>query len=173
MTITSNDLRGRNRFEFEGLPHMSLHLRRNIRVRSDRSRQLHHGNRITSGTKSIAISVKLQRPQRNLRPKRCRLCMNTMGSTDHHRFTVGLRSRHELINELINCRQQQIGGVTHRPAQRSIDNIGRCQTVMNPRSSGAADRLLHNVDKRSDVVLGDFFASHNRCQETLIDGRGG
>ena len=109
----------------------------------------------------MAISVKLQRPQRNLRSKRCRLCMNTMSSTDHHRFTVGLRSRHKLIDEFINCRKQKICGVTHRPAQTGVDNIGGCQTVMDPGSSGTADRLLHDIDERGDVVLGDFFASHN------------
>ena len=73
--------------------------------------------------------------------------MTTMSSADHHRFAVGLRSRHKLIDEFINCKQK-ICRVTYRPAQTGVDNIGGCQTVMNPGSSGTADRLLHNIDER-------------------------
>ena len=144
-----NDLCGGNRFEFEGLPHMSLHLRRNIRVRSNRSRQLHPRQSHHERPEVDGDLGQTATPTTQPSLKRCRLRMNTMSSTDHHRFTVGLRSRHKLIDEFINCRKQKICGVTHRPAQTGVDNIGGCQTVMDPGSGGTADRLLHDIDERA------------------------
>ena len=79
----------------------------------------------------------------------------------------------ERAQQLVDGVDQQVGGVGHRPAQRRVDDVGRCQSVVDPRSLRLADRGLHDVDERRDVVVGHRLAFEHRVDERCVDRRGG
>ena len=66
---------------------------------------------------------------------------------------------------------QQVGRVGHRPAQRRVDDVGRRQAVVDPRTGRLADRRLDDIDERRDVVIGDRLAFEHRLDERLVDDR--
>jgi hypothetical protein len=41
---------------------------------------------------------------------------------------------------------------------------------MDPRSRWRADRVLHHVDERGHVVIGDRLACEHRLDEPIVDG---
>ena len=66
---------------------------------------------------------------------------------------------------------EQLAGVAHRPAQRRVDDVGRRQSVVDPRSRRRTDRLLHDVDERRHVVVGGSLALGHGGDERLVDRR--
>ena len=46
--------------------------------------------------------------------------------------------------------------------ERGVDHVARREAVVHPRALGLADALLHHVDERGDVVLGDELALLDR-----------
>ena len=69
------------------------------------------------------------------------------------------------------CLDQQIDGVGHRPAQRRVDDVGRREPVVDPRSGRLTDRRLHDVDERGHVVIGHRLAFEHRVDERGVDRR--
>ena len=61
--------------------------------------------------------------------------------------------------------EQEVGGVAQHPAPCGVDHVRRGQPVMDPRSGGAADRRLDDVDERGHVVVGDRLAARTPVDE--------
>ena len=55
-------------------------------------------------------------------------------------------------------------------AQRGVDDVGRREPVVDPLPGRSADVLLHDVDERGDVVIGDRFALGDLGHECSVDG---
>ena len=50
----------------------------------------------------------------------------------------------------------------HLQRERGVDDVARREAVVDPRAGRRADALLHDVDERGDVVIGDLLAFVDR-----------
>ena len=78
---------------------------------------------------------------------------------------------HEHAQQVGRGIDQQVGGVTQRPATCGVDDVGRREPVVDPRRRRRPDRRLDDVDERSDVVVGDGLAVEHRLHERLVGDR--
>ena len=53
-------------------------------------------------------------------------------------------------------------GARHLQRERGVDDVARREPVVHPRARRRPDLLLHDVDERGDVVIGDLLALVDR-----------
>ena len=120
---------------------------------------LHTATDSRAARRRVAVAVDLQRPQRHLGAERRRLGVDAVGAADHHRVAVRRGPASTSVRE-----QLVAASSSRSAASRSIQHSAvsttsrRRQAVVDPRPAGRADRRLHDVDERGDVVVGDRLA---------------
>ena len=110
----------------------------------------------------LDVAAHLQRPQRELHAERRRLGVDAVRAPDHRRVAVLVRLRRDRRVELDRGLDEQVGGTRELQRERGVDDVARRQPVVHPGALGLADALLHHVDERGDVVLGDQLARLDR-----------
>ncbi len=171
VTVAGDHLRGGNRSQPECVADVSFDLGRDVRVRAHRTAQLHHRDVVAGRPQARAVAVDLQCPEGDLRAERGRLGVDAVGPADHHRVAVLVGDAHQRGEQLGRRLDQQIGGVTKRPAQRGVDHVGRREPVVDPRRRRRPDRCLDHVDEGGDVVVGDGLAVEHLLHERLVGRR--
>ena len=169
MTISGDHLRRRHRPQLEGVTDVGLDLRRDVGIRADRAAELHHRDRLARRPQAGPVTVDLRRPQRHLGAERGRLGVDAVRPADHHGVAMGAGQRHERTEQLGRRVDQQVGRVGHRPAERRVDDVGRRQAVVDPRTRRLADRRLDDIDECRHVVVGHRLAFEHRLDERLVD----
>ena len=77
-----------------------------------------------------------------------------------------------MVIRLLIASTRSSAGVTHRPAERGVDDVGRRQAVVDPRPGGRPDRGLDDVDEGGDVVIGHPLSLGHGLDERRVDHRG-
>ena len=172
VAVPGDHLGRRHRAQTEGVTDVTLDRRVDVRVGPDRARQLADRDGVGGRAQTGAITIELQRPQRRLGAERRRFGVDAVGPTDHHGAAVPAGEGDDRGDELVGSGDEQAAGVTHRPTQRRVDDVGGRQPVMDPRTSGWPDRRLDDVDEGGHVVVGDSFPFGDGGDERLVDHRG-
>ncbi len=81
----------------------------------------------------------------------------TIGVSRNSRAALGDR-----VLELGRGTRDQVDGPRHLQRERGVDDVARRQAVVHPRAGRRTDLLLHDVDERGDVVVGDLLALVDR-----------
>src|SRR5439155_26150784 len=103
---------------------------------------------------AVAIAAQLQRPQRELRPERRRLGVDTVGAPGDGRVAELACPRRHGALEIVDRFEQQVARPDEGDRQRRVDDVARRQPVVYPRAGGEADGRLDHVDEGGDVVVG-------------------
>ena len=111
----------------------------------------------------LAVAAHLQRPQRELHAERRRLGVDAVRAADHRRVAElagPVRDRRLRARPRASRMRSSARVIWQR--ERGVDDVARREPVVHPRAGGLADALLHDVDERGDVVIGDPLAFVDR-----------
>ena len=169
MAISTDHLRSGHRFETECPADLGLDRGIDVRVRADCTRQLADRDHLSGMTQPRAISVDLKAPERELHPERRGLGMHTVCATRHCGVSVLVGATPKHVDESGCGIDEEVGRRGERRAQRGVDDVGRREPVVDPLAGGTSDPLLHDVDERCDVVIGECFAGCDLGNERGID----
>ena len=95
--------------------------------------------------------------------------MHTVCATRHCRVSVLVGTTPKHVDEIGCGIDQEVSCRCKRRAERGVDDVGRREPVVDPLASGAPDPLLHDIDERGDVVIGEGFACCDLGDERGID----
>ena len=144
-----------------------LDLGRNVRVGTDRPAQLHDGHAVSrqpaaeSGRDRAAAPTARPSHRTSWVRRGCRGSGRSSpcrgGFAPAPRACAATRSRRSIRRS-----------VASRIAQHScrVDDVGRREPVVDPRRCRLADRRLHDVDERGNVVVGDRLPVEHRLRRT-------
>ena len=162
MPIARQHLRGRHRREAEVLAHVALDRGIDVGVGADRARQLADRDRVRARSQPFAVAPHLHRPERELHAEGRRLGVDAVRATDHRRVAELAGPGCDRRLQLGRGREDAIERARHLQRERGVDHVARREPVVHPRARGLTDALLHDVDERGDVVVGDLLALVHR-----------
>ena len=164
VAVAGEHLRGRHRARARGARTRTPRPRdrRSSRCRP-RPRACRPRSRRGPGASRSTVAAHLQRPERELGAERRRLGVDAVRAADHRRVAelAGPGGDRRPRARSAASRSRSAARV-ERERQRGVDDVARREAVVDPGPRGLADALLHDVDERGDVVLGDLLA--------LVDG---
>ena len=154
VAVARDDLRrDRLRLETEPLAGDSLQLRIGDRVRPDRARELseaHAGKRMLE---AFPASVELERPAGELESEGGRLRVDAVRPADADRQPVLLGASDDRSLRACDALEEQRAGVPELEGECRVDDVGRCQPVVEPAAL-LAELRLDGVDEGGQVVAG-------------------
>ena len=158
--VARQHLRRGHRHEPEVLADVALDRGIDVRVRPDRARELADRDRVARAAaargRGAPASPRAPASSRRSSVRRgCRAC----GRPSACPGTPGPASRSPTPAR--TRLEDAIDGARHLERERGVDHVARGQAVVHPRARGLADALLHDVDERGDVVIGDALAFVN------------
>ena len=148
-----------------------LHRRLDVRVGAYGAGQLPDGDRLARPAKTGAVAIGLQAVESELHAECRGLGVHAVRAAERRRGRVLDRPALERRDERVRRLDQQVGGADERRRERGVDDIGRGQPVVDPRTLRRADHLQDDVDEGRDVVVGDRLALGDRGDEGGVDDR--
>ena len=171
VTIAGDDLSRRYRLEPEAVADLHLDRRVDVGVRADRSAELAHGDRLPGGTEPTTITFDLQCPERDLAAERHRLGVDAVRAPDHHSVAMRVGEVDDCLQQRRRRIDQKVGSIAQRPAPSGVDDVARCQAVVNPRARRRTDVRLNDVDESGNIVICDCLAITDRPNERGVGDR--
>ena len=98
-----------------------------------------------------------------------------MGPPRHRRVTVLARPLHHRRLEIVDRFDHEVARADEGDGHCGVDHVVGGEPVVDPLGGGATDALLHHVDERRRLVVGDGFARPDRLDVEIgpIADRGG
>ena len=182
MPVPGDDLRRRDGTQPERVADVFLHERVDVGVGADGTRELADRDAVARAEEPRPVAVDLQAPERELDAEGRGFGVHAVRATRHGGGYVLGRAGLQHPDQPARRGDQQVGGTDESRAQRGVDHVRRREPVVDPRTFRGSDLGLHDVDERSEVVVGDSFASshvryelrrHLRCPgpDRLCGGR--
>ena len=162
VAIARQHLGRRNRPEAEALAHVTLDRGIDVGERADRARQLADRDRVAGAQQPLPVAPDLHRPERQLHAERGGLGVDAVRAPDHRRVAELARPRRDRRLQLLGRGKDAVERTRHLQCERGVDHVARREAVVHPRPRGLADALLHDVDERGDIVVGDLLALVHR-----------
>ncbi len=94
--------------------------------------------------------------------------MDAVRATHARRVAVRAREPDERVLQPLGRRREHVEGLHHDVVLGGVDDVGGREAVVHPPARGHTDALLHHVDERGDVVVGDLLPL-----EHGVDGEAG
>ena len=163
VAVARQHLRRGHRREPEVLAHVALDRGIDVGVRADRARELadrdrRRGPAPAARGRAAPASPRARASRRTSSARRgCRAC----GRPSACRGTRAPAPR----SPTSSCRPRPDDAVErarHLQRERGVDDVARREPVVHPRARRLPDALLHDVDERGDVVVGDLLALVHR-----------
>ena len=144
VAIASDDLRRhRLRLQAERGESAPLDLRREMRVRPDRARDLTDGDLAARGDEPRPPARHLRVVAGQHQPERDRLGEDAVAASDHRRLRVLARPFGERTEQPIAADDEAIGGVAEQDGEGRIEDVARRHAAVEPARFGAREPPRH------------------------------